>query len=111
MRIGIRTRDLRKIYNSSPPFAAAAGGFVSEALSRRRRKQPKTEIVALDSLSLDITPGEIFGLLGPNGAGKTTTLRLVAACEAIQSRRLVTTHASVLYLTAIVKCPSRANAP
>lgn len=32
--------------------------------------------VAVDSLSLAIRPGEIFGLLGPNGAGKTTTVNL-----------------------------------
>ncbi len=32
---------------------------------------------ALDRLSLDIEPGEIFGFLGPNGAGKTTTLKLL----------------------------------
>ena len=32
---------------------------------------------ALDHLSLDIQPGEVFGFLGPNGAGKTTTLKLL----------------------------------
>ena len=33
---------------------------------------------AVDSLSLSIRKGEIFGLVGPDGAGKTTTLRLLA---------------------------------
>jgi len=35
------------------------------------------EHVALDSLDLEIEPGETFGLLGANGAGKTTFIRLV----------------------------------
>ena len=34
--------------------------------------------VAVDDVSFDLAPGEIFGLLGPNGAGKTTTLRMLA---------------------------------
>ena len=32
---------------------------------------------ALDALTIDVQPGEVFGLLGPNGAGKTTTLKLL----------------------------------
>ncbi len=34
------------------------------------------DTVALDSFSLQIQPGEVFGLLGPNGAGKSTTVGL-----------------------------------
>lgn len=33
---------------------------------------------AVDGVSFQCTPGEIFGLLGPNGAGKTTTLRCIS---------------------------------
>lgn len=35
------------------------------------------EMHALDSLSLEVPAGIIFGFLGPNGAGKTTTIRLL----------------------------------
>ena len=38
------------------------------------RKRPYR---ALESLSLEIEPGEVFGFLGPNGAGKSTTLKLL----------------------------------
>jgi ABC-2 type transport system ATP-binding protein len=33
---------------------------------------------AVEALSFDVRPGEIFGLVGPDGAGKTTTLRMLA---------------------------------
>ena len=32
---------------------------------------------ALDRVSLEVRPGEVFGLLGPNGAGKTTLVRVL----------------------------------
>lgn len=36
------------------------------------------EVVAVDRVSFDVQPAEIFGLVGPDGAGKTTTLRMLA---------------------------------
>jgi len=44
-----------------------------EGLSKRFGK-----FVAVDNISLEVNPGEIFGFLGPNGAGKTTTLKMIA---------------------------------
>jgi len=35
------------------------------------------EVVAVDDISFDVEPGELFGLLGPNGAGKTTTVKML----------------------------------
>jgi len=34
-------------------------------------------VKAVDNVSFEVKPGEIFGFLGPNGAGKTTTLKMI----------------------------------
>jgi ABC-2 type transport system ATP-binding protein len=39
-------------------------------------------MVAVDDVSFDVQPGEIFGLIGPNGAGKTTTMECVEGLRA-----------------------------
>jgi len=75
MDSAIRTRDLRKIYNSNPPAGAARGDASSS--TGKRNKDSKPQIIALDGINLDVTPGEIFGLLGPNGAGKSTTVGIL----------------------------------
>jgi ABC-2 type transport system ATP-binding protein len=36
------------------------------------------ELRAVDGLTFDVAPGELFGIVGPDGAGKTTTLRMLA---------------------------------
>jgi ABC-2 type transport system ATP-binding protein len=35
------------------------------------------DTIAVDDVSFDVQPGEIFGLIGPNGAGKTTTMECI----------------------------------
>ena len=39
------------------------------------------EVIAVDSLDLEIRAGECFGLLGPNGAGKTTTIEILIGLQ------------------------------
>ncbi|HTD24081.1 MAG TPA: ATP-binding cassette domain-containing protein [Terriglobales bacterium] len=75
MDSAIRTRDLRKIYNSNPPAGAVRGD--ASASTGKRNKAPKPQITALDGIDLDVAPGGIFGLLGPNGAGKSTTVGIL----------------------------------
>ncbi|MEV0485987.1 ABC transporter ATP-binding protein [Streptomyces sp. NPDC050508] len=46
------------------------------------------EVVALDSVDLDVTQGQIHGLVGPNGAGKTTLLGLLLGLAVPDGGRL-----------------------
>jgi ABC-2 type transport system ATP-binding protein len=42
---------------------------------------------AVDSISFDVQPGEVFGFLGPNGAGKTTTISVLCTLLRLTSGR------------------------
>jgi ABC-2 type transport system ATP-binding protein len=43
----------------------------------KRYGQKDSGTLAVDGISFDVAPGEVFGFLGPNGAGKTTTIRIL----------------------------------
>lgn len=46
------------------------------------------EHTVLDSVDLDVAPGEVVGLVGPNGAGKTSLLKAVAGLVPAEFARL-----------------------
>ena len=41
------------------------------------RSPAPSDVIALESLDLDVREGELFGMIGPNGAGKTTTIGIL----------------------------------
>src|SRR6478672_3240501 len=55
----------------------AAAAIQVEDLMKSFRDLRRGTVYAVDHVSFEARPGEIFGLLGPNGAGKTTTLRIL----------------------------------
>ena len=51
--------------------------LVANAIARKYGAQP-----ALQALSLEVYPGELYGLVGPDGAGKTTAIRIMTGMTA-----------------------------
>jgi ABC-2 type transport system ATP-binding protein len=67
--------------NDSPPSPTVDDPIVkAENLTKRFGDE-----VAVDSLTLEIPPGTIFGFIGPSGSGKTTTVRLLTGVQSPSS--------------------------
>jgi ABC-2 type transport system ATP-binding protein len=67
-------------------------------------------LVALDRISYQVQPGEVFGFLGPNGAGKTTMIRIltgqlhpsegkawVAGCDVVEQKEQLKPRIGVVF--------------
>ena len=59
-------------------------------------KKSYGNVVAVQDVSFQVQPGEIFGLLGPNGAGKTTTLRALCTLTTPDAGKIEVSGISVL---------------
>src|SRR5204863_1577377 len=95
MGVGIKTENLRKVYDTPPPMAARGAGFSFTPVrtGNKDKSKKKFELVALDDVSFEIRAGEIFGLLGPNGAGKSTTIGILTTrTEPTSGRAFIGEH-------------------
>src|SRR5690625_2873373 len=70
-----------------------------QALVKRFSK----ESLAVDSVDLEIGPGELVTLLGPSGCGKTTTLRMIAGLERASSGTILIDGEDVTRLPAYLR--------
>ena len=83
-------------------------------VGKRYRSFTGREVRALDDLTLELRPGEVFGLAGPNGAGKTTLIALLLGflgpsegtvrIAGLEPRRFIEKH-GVGYLSELVNIP------
>ncbi len=64
--------------HGAPQEAGAAGQAAPWPISLEQVSHDYGSRLALDHLSFDVRPAEIFGLLGPNGSGKTTLFRILS---------------------------------
>ena len=81
-----------------------------KAIEVRNLTRDFSGLRAVDSITFDVDPGEIFGFLGPNGAGKTTTIKMltgqlrptsgtarVAGCDVVTQRDALKPHIGVVF--------------
>jgi ABC-2 type transport system ATP-binding protein len=92
----IEMRALRKVYKGSGK-SRPGGSSYSERWAPPGTIAPSAgDVVALESLDLDIRAGEFFGLLGPNGAGKTTAIGILTTRVRPTSGKAIVAGADVV---------------
>jgi ABC-2 type transport system ATP-binding protein len=74
--------------NPGPPGAATARTSGGVAIRVADVRKNYGAVHAVDGISFDVAPGEVFGLLGPNGAGKTTTVEMLEGLRSPDSGHL-----------------------
>ncbi len=100
----IRTERLRKVYTTAPPKTGrGAPSIASDASRTPAERRAGGEVVALESLDLQVESGEFFGLLGPNGAGKTTTIGICTTRVLPTSGTAIIEGADVLTQSTLVR--------
>jgi len=67
-QIAIHVRQAYKVFHKQSRFP----------WHRKNGHGEQKRVVAVDSISFEVSKGEIFGVLGPNGSGKSTLVRLIA---------------------------------
>jgi spermidine/putrescine transport system ATP-binding protein len=65
----------------SSPDRFVDGGSVGTGVSLRQVTKQFGDVVAVNSVTLDIDQNEFFSILGPSGCGKTTLMRMIAGFE------------------------------
>src|SRR5688572_10053692 len=63
---------------AATPPALPVGPSKTSAIITKGLTKRYGGLTALDALTLELEPGDVFGFIGPNGAGKSTTMKILA---------------------------------
>ena len=93
-KLGAKLRAASPLGRPTPQVSVAAEAATP---TRVRPKRLRIEdltvryggVVAVDSISIEVNPGEVVGLIGPNGAGKTSLMDAVSGFAPCQGRVLL----------------------
>ena len=66
------------VENVTKRFSFSKPQGLGQVLRNYYQEGKATKLVALDSISFNVSKGEMFGIIGLNGSGKTTLLRIIA---------------------------------
>ena len=92
----IEIRALRKVYKGTGKTKRRSMPGTAGFAMQGSALAPVRDVIALDSLDLDIREGEFFGLLGPNGAGKSTAIGVLTTRVLPTSGRATVAGADVV---------------
>lgn len=84
--------------HAAPLPASAADTAARPILQAQAMTRRFGGLLAVNNVSFDVQPGEIFGLIGPNGAGKTTLFNLMTGLTPTTSGQLVYDGADITHL-------------
>jgi ABC-2 type transport system ATP-binding protein len=92
------------------PFNDQEKSTAMEAIQANNLTRDYNGLRAVDRISFEVEPGEVFGYLGPNGAGKTTTIKMltgqlrptsgtarVAGCDVVEDRQKLKPQIGVVF--------------
>jgi ABC-2 type transport system ATP-binding protein len=91
--IAVDVQEATKVFVSPPSLISRLKGD----------RTPRKRVVAVDSISLQVRRGEIFGILGPNGTGKSTLIRLMSTLLIPDSGHIAIFGYDVVHDEAMVK--------
>ena len=89
-------RALRKVYKGSGKSKPGGSSYSARWAPPGTTAPSSGDVIALESLDLDIGAGEFFGLLGPNGAGKTTAIGILTTRVRPTSGKAIVAGADVV---------------
>jgi len=99
---GSTMRSVTPRRSPAGPAVVAGGAERDPAIRVEGLSKRFGEITAVDGVSFDVRPGEVFGFLGPNGAGKTTTIKMLCTLlKPSSGRALIDGHDVVTEAAAV----------